>query len=109
MSEELDKKELRKSLYKVLLKLKKLAVKGDLRKFQELNKRAYLKIMGILFDRGFREGTEGWEWDKARNLLGNIVNLKLSQGIGKKERNDLLYSEIIEVNDRIKALKRFLK
>jgi|SRR3989344_956913 len=105
-----DNKEARKKLYNILNDLIRVTKKGDIVGFNRLNM-IYSSLMTNIFGKKTLKGSEGWEWDYARNQLAVILNLKEPFGnekINKENYNNMVHSAWRRALDGFEALKRYL-
>ncbi len=65
----------RMTLFRILKELGKVTELKDLKKFTLLNQ-TYTSLSKNLFTRKTPKGTEGWEWDIARNYLTYILQFE---------------------------------
>jgi|SRR3989344_7170693 len=65
----------RQLLYKILKNLGKVTENDDLNKFGKLNE-TYTSLCKDLFGSHTPSGTEGWDWDIARNYLTYVSQYK---------------------------------
>jgi len=102
---EVNKKELKKELYKTLEKLIVLAQKEDLSNYMKL-KREYNKIYSLVFD---MNSDESFKWDLVRNKLDGIFTFKnyfLHKKISKvnyEENKKIYLKEAMEMLEELKG------
>ena len=76
MDGEIDKKELKKKAFEILLNLKELALKENLYGYRTL-KQDFQNLMEIIFSPNYIKNKDYDSWDFARNQLDNILTSKM--------------------------------
>ena len=111
MKEDQLKIILKKKLYGKLEELKKATKKVDINRFKKLN-RVYTKLHEQIFGSSTPKGTEGFDWDNARNQLTYVLSslTSITHRPEKEEFYRLQASKWFnEAEEQINALKKYLK